>query len=187
MYNKLFTSILDSSIWLEPTHIRIVWITLLAAMDKHGYAAFSTVENLAKRAIVTPAQAAAAVQVLTSPDARAPGQVNDGRRIERVDGGFIILNSQKYRDIHDKELQKDANAKRVADWRARQAEKAERATKRGARGTTPAQAAAHHDAGQASYNRIKEAGGTEEQAMNGAAVASGDQKRNGSAANGNAS
>ena len=34
MYNKLFTKILDSSIWLAPDPVRLVWITLLAAMDE---------------------------------------------------------------------------------------------------------------------------------------------------------
>ena len=30
MYNKLFTKILDSTVWLEPDTVRIVWITFLA-------------------------------------------------------------------------------------------------------------------------------------------------------------
>jgi len=53
MFNKLYTKILDSSIWLEPAPTRIVWITLLAAMDIDGYAHFSAVENLELMAMVS--------------------------------------------------------------------------------------------------------------------------------------
>jgi hypothetical protein len=41
MYNRLFTKILDSSIWLEADTTRIVWITMLASMDEDGFAPFS--------------------------------------------------------------------------------------------------------------------------------------------------
>jgi hypothetical protein len=54
MYNKLFTKILDSSIWLEPQATRLVWITLLAAMDEDGFCPFASGLNLARRAKMTP-------------------------------------------------------------------------------------------------------------------------------------
>jgi len=99
MYNKLFTRILDSSIWLESHSTRIVWLTLLAAMDQDGMARFASGVNLARRAIVTPEEAAAALKVLESPDPHSSDRDNDGRRIERVPGGWIVLNASKYRAI----------------------------------------------------------------------------------------
>ena len=48
MYNKLFTKILDSSIWLESDGTRIVWMTLLAAMDQDGFAQFASVPKFRK-------------------------------------------------------------------------------------------------------------------------------------------
>ena len=68
MYNRLFTKILDSSIWLEPDSTRIVWITLLVAMDQDGYAHFSALENLAARAHVSLAKAKRAIECFESPD-----------------------------------------------------------------------------------------------------------------------
>ena len=53
MYNKLFTKILDSSIWLAPDPHRLVWITLIAAMDQDSLAPFACAENLAARARVS--------------------------------------------------------------------------------------------------------------------------------------
>jgi hypothetical protein len=67
MYNRLFTKILDSSIWLESDATRIVWITLLAAMDEDGYAPFSAKENLARRANVKMDALEKAITILNRP------------------------------------------------------------------------------------------------------------------------
>jgi hypothetical protein len=99
MYNKLFTKILDSSVWLEPHATRIVWLTLLAVMDEDGMCQFASVVNLARRAIVTTEEAGAALKVLESPDPHSSDPENDGRRIERVPGGWIVLNAVKYKSI----------------------------------------------------------------------------------------
>lgn len=117
MFNKLFTKILDSSIWLEPTSTRIVWITLLAAMDQDGYAHFSAIENLASRARVTPAEAEAAVECFLRPDPNSGNPANDGRRVERVPGGFLILNAQAHRDVISREVQREQTRLRVARHR----------------------------------------------------------------------
>lgn len=99
MYNKLFSKILDSSIWLEDMPTRIVWLTLLAAMDEDGFAHFSAVDNLALRSRVTLEQAQKAVGILSSPDANSCDPENDGKRVERVPGGYLVLNASKYRSL----------------------------------------------------------------------------------------
>lgn len=117
MFNKLFTKILDSSIWLEPTETRIVWITLLAAMDEDGYAHFSAMENLASRARVTMEQAEAAVKCLMAPDPNSGNPDHEGRRIERVPGGFIILNAERHRGIMNRVIEREQTRIRVARYR----------------------------------------------------------------------
>ena len=108
MYAKVFTSILDSSIWIEPHATRIVWFTLLLSMDADGFAKFSTNENLASRARVTLDECNAAVTLLNAPDPSSGDPEFEGRRIEKVPGGFMILNSAKYRalasDVSRREL-----------------------------------------------------------------------------------
>jgi len=99
MYNKIFTKILDSSIWLAPDPHRIVWITLIAAMDRHGIAQFACPENLASRARVSLKETKKAIESFESPDPYAPTQEFEGRRIERIDGGWLVLNAEKYRNI----------------------------------------------------------------------------------------
>lgn len=99
MYNKLFTKILDSSIWLEPIPTRIVWLTMIAMMDEQGFVQLAGVGNVAHRARVSLEEAAAAVECLEGPDPQSSDQDHEGRRIERVPGGWIILNAEKHRAI----------------------------------------------------------------------------------------
>jgi hypothetical protein len=117
MYNKLFTKILDSSIWLEPDATRIVWMTLIAAMDEDGFVQFASVANLAHRARVTLEDAKKAVLALESPDENSSDPDNEGRRLERVDGGWIILNATKYRELVTRTVAKEQTRRRVAKYR----------------------------------------------------------------------
>lgn len=120
MYNKLFAKILDSSIWLEPTPIRIVWVTLIAAMDQDGYAHFSAIGNLAARARVSVEDAQKAVECFIAPDPGSGDDENDGRRIERVPGGFFVLNAKKYKDIVTAESGRASTRERVRRYRENQ-------------------------------------------------------------------
>lgn len=121
MYNKLFTKILDSSIWMETTPTRIVWLTFIAAMDEIGFAQFASVANLAHRAIVSMEEAEMAIKCLESPDQNSADPDYEGRRIERVQGGWIVLNSKKYRDLVTKAIIQEQTRKRVAAYRKRNA------------------------------------------------------------------
>lgn len=117
MYNKIFTKILDSSIWLEPTTTRLVWLTFIAAMDEEGMVRFASVANLAHRARVTLKEAQAAVACLEGPDENSSDPDNGGRRIERVPGGWLVINANKYRDIVTRAVEKEMNRARVARHR----------------------------------------------------------------------
>jgi len=119
MYAKLFTSILDSTVWLEDNATRIVWITFLAAMDQDGFARFGSPQNVANRANVTLEEAKNAIRILSSPDSQNPQQDHEGRRIEAVSGGFFIINAQKYRDIQKDEDRKERDRLRQQEYRAR--------------------------------------------------------------------
>ena len=118
MYVKIFSKILDSSIWMESHQTRIVWFTMLAAMDEDGFAPFACAQNLAHRARVTDAECADALRVLEGPDANSSDPANEGRRVERVHGGWRVLNAQKYRDIATKEHMRESNRDRQRKSRA---------------------------------------------------------------------
>lgn len=119
MYNKIFTKILDSSIWLESNATRIVWVTMIAAMDETGFCQFASVANIARRANVEVTEASAAIHVLEGPDLDSFDPDNEGRRIERVPGGWIVLNAEKYRAIVTRAANQESTRKRVAKFRAK--------------------------------------------------------------------
>ena len=96
-YTKLFSSILDSTVWQESKETRIVWITMLVMKDRRQVVEAS-VPGLAKRAGVTIDEAEMALERLRTPDPYSRTQEHEGRRIENVDGGWLILNGERYRD-----------------------------------------------------------------------------------------
>lgn len=95
-YTKLFSSILHSTIWREPNHVRIVWITLLAMAGKESVAETST-PGLADAARVPLADCEDALNRLQQPDPYSRTGDDAGRRIRPVDGGWFIINHGKYR------------------------------------------------------------------------------------------
>jgi len=93
-YTKLFSTIVASTIWREPDHVRIVWITMLAMSNADGVVEAS-VPGLADLARVTVEQCEDALFRLRTPDPYSRTKDNEGRRIADVDGGFLILNRAK--------------------------------------------------------------------------------------------
>ncbi len=114
MYNKLFSKIVDSSIWLEPTPTRIVWLMFIAVMNEDGFVQFASVANVAYRARISDEDAEQAIKILEGPDPNSADDENDGRRIEKVPGGWIVLNAQKYRDLVTREMVREQTRIRVA-------------------------------------------------------------------------
>lgn len=118
-YTKLFGSILDSTIWLEDLHVKVVWITMLAMSDRDGIVEGS-IPGLAKRAGVAVPQCEESLDKFLAPDKYSRSQDFDGRRIEVVDGGWRLLNREKYRDKLDAEDQREKAAERQRRKRDRE-------------------------------------------------------------------
>mgnify|MGYP000039982435 CR=1 FL=1 len=113
MYNKIFTKILDSSIWLEPDATRIVWLTCIAAMDEDGFCAFAAPANLARRANVEMDACQKALVTLEGPDPNSSDPEHEGRRLERVPGGWVVLNAAKYRELVTRQFSRESTRIRV--------------------------------------------------------------------------
>jgi len=95
-YTKLFNSIVTSTIWLEKDRTRIVWITMLALADVNGEVQAS-IPGLAHVAGVPVEDCRAALTKFLSPDPDSRTKDDEGRRIEEIDGGWLLLNHGKYR------------------------------------------------------------------------------------------
>lgn len=96
-YTKLFQSIIHSTIWREPDHVRLIWITMLALADKKGTVEAS-IPGLADLARVTLEECEEAIEKLKSPDKYSRNQDFDGRRIDETPGGWLLLNHDYYRE-----------------------------------------------------------------------------------------
>jgi hypothetical protein len=123
MYSKLFTKILDSSIWMESDNVRLVWITMLAMKDEDGMVALSSIHNVAHRARVSLEAAEEAIKVLESPDKINPNQPHEGRRIERIGNMWMVLNAKEYDAIARREQMKEKNREYVRLHREKKAGK----------------------------------------------------------------
>lgn len=92
----MFSSIVASTIWREDDKTRIVWITMLALKDER-HVVEASVPGLADMARVTIKECEGALEKLSSKDRYSRNQEYDGRRIEKCDGGWRILNGEYYR------------------------------------------------------------------------------------------
>lgn len=117
-YSKLFSSIIHSTVWREPNHIRLVWITMLAMKDSDGIVEVS-IPGLADAARVEIDECEEALMRLSSPDKYSRTKDFEGRRIEEIDGGWIILNHDLYQEKNSNEDRKRKNAEKQKRYRER--------------------------------------------------------------------
>ncbi len=120
-FTKLFSSITESTIWCEPERTRLTWITMLAMADRMGRV-FASVPGLANRARVPVEDCQIALDTFLAPDRYSRTETNEGRRIEKIDGGWKLINHEKYRDMRDEESAKEAKRKYMANKRAKDKE-----------------------------------------------------------------
>lgn len=95
---KLDCGITDSSLWFEPPATRVVFITLLTKCDPSGFA--RCVRQAWERdSNVGHDDFERAVNCLESPDSNSRDSSNEGRRIQKIEGGWKVLNYQKWRQF----------------------------------------------------------------------------------------
>lgn len=118
-FTKLFTSITESTIWTEPDPVRLVWITMLAMADRKGRI-WASVPGLANRARVDVDKCEDAIGRFLKPDKYSRTPDHEGRRIEPIDGGWRLLNYEKYRSIRDEETVKESKRKYINSRRKKE-------------------------------------------------------------------
>lgn len=114
-WTPLWSTLTDSTVWRQSKEARILWITMLALKDQEGMV-LMPVPALADRARLTIEETEGALKVLSSPEKYSRTQEHEGRRIQPIDGGWMVLNHFKYRDEIKLEMQR-------AYWRKKQAER----------------------------------------------------------------
>jgi hypothetical protein len=119
---KLDLGVLDSSLWVEDAEVRITFITMLAMCDAVGLCA-ATAPGIARRANLPLGRVRTALAKLEAPDLESRTTDNEGRRIRRVNGGYLVLN---YVDYQQKDHGAAARARRYRERLKAQRERDER-------------------------------------------------------------
>lgn len=115
-WSPLFSSIVASSVWGQARHVKIVWVTMLALKDKNGFVEAS-IPGLARLAVVELEECRDALSVLESPDLDSKNKASEGRRIQTVEGGWMILGHERFQKKMHQISTRIGNAKRQARFR----------------------------------------------------------------------
>lgn len=117
-FTKLDEGILQSSIMAESCATFKVWIALLASCGSDGIARVSSV-FLASTCHLPLKSIDHSLEILSLPDTRSRSLIEEGRRIIRVDGGYFIVNYEKYRTFtysdHPESVRKREYRKRIKE------------------------------------------------------------------------
>jgi hypothetical protein len=96
-YSKLDCGIVDSSLWEMPHEYLRVWIAMLAKTDATGYVRVAA-PAMARLCHLTREDFDRIIDAYCAPDPESRTADHEGRRLEKVEGGWLILNYLKYRE-----------------------------------------------------------------------------------------
>ena len=100
VYNKLFKSIVASTIVSEPLATRWLWVTMISQADASG-CVWGSVPGLARLANIALHECETALECFLAPDPYSRTKDHGGQRIENIDGGWRLLNHAKYAAIRN--------------------------------------------------------------------------------------
>lgn len=115
----LWSTIVTSTLWGEAKEVKILFITMLAIKDLNGLV-MARADGLSRLANLTYDETVEAIRVLESPDKRSEdSQQFDGRRIQKIEGGWLILNHAKYREMISREGRREYQRNWMANKRTK--------------------------------------------------------------------
>ena len=122
VYAPLFNKVVDSSLWLETDLVVKVFLTMLAKKDS-DHVVRGNAFMIGQWSKKTEAEALEALAVLAAPDTkRLEPQPHEGRRIEKVEDGWLVLNGQAYEDLARKVARRFYKARKAREYREKEAE-----------------------------------------------------------------
>ncbi len=125
-FAKLDVGIVDSTMWMKPHDALRVWICLLAKCDSYGIVR-AAAPALAHLCFVTLDRFEEIIEELAAPDKHSRTPDNEGRRLQKIEGGWLILNYLRYRDMMQRKAA--SHAERQAKYRDKVKERDARVTR----------------------------------------------------------
>ena len=119
-FSPIFSKIVDSSLWDEPDYVVKVFLTMLAKKDM-DHVVRGNAYNIAVWSRKTEREVLDALKRLSSPDKkRLEPQPHEGRRIKKVDGGWLVLNGAEYRKLAQEVSERFRKARWAANNKGKQ-------------------------------------------------------------------
>ena len=123
----IWSLIVDSSLWEEDGDVVKVFMTIIACKDSlhvcpmDAYRIANRCNFRLADGSVDEEKAVSILDILSSPDKRRKrDQEDEGRRIRAVEGGWFVINGEKYRRWVSSEMKKANNRKSQQAHRDRQ-------------------------------------------------------------------
>lgn len=130
-YTKLFSSLLDSTVWALSKEARILWITMLVKKNR-AQIVEASIPGLAHAARLTVPETERALDELEKPDKYSQTKEHGGRRILKVDNGWFVVSGAKYRDMLSLEERREYQRQWQSEYRKRKKDSAQDGSKSGA-------------------------------------------------------
>lgn len=109
--------LLNSTLWEEAPEVRLVFISMLAIADRAGFVDCPAgVPTLARRINLPTDYIERALAILEAPDPRSRSKSEEGRRLLRKDGGWLVVTYMDHREYRTHK--QEADRKRIAAQRA---------------------------------------------------------------------
>lgn len=116
-WSPLFSKIVESSLWGEPDVVVKVFLTMLAKKDAQ-HRVMKNAYEIGQWARKSEREVIEAIKILCSPDTRRiEPQPFDGRRLTKIEGGWLVLNGQYYHDMMRTQKRKEYKRVKQAEYR----------------------------------------------------------------------
>ncbi len=118
-WNPWDDSLLSSSILAEGPDVVATWALLVASANRFGVSDL-TIPAVASLLRISDERSGKAFDVLSSPDKYSRNKEENGRRIIRMEDGWLLVSHAKYREKASRMGAADRQARYLARMKARQ-------------------------------------------------------------------
>lgn len=116
-FAKLDSGIVNSTLWVQPDDVLRVWIWFLSQADAYGVVR-TAAPALALICMKSVDRVREILAILEAPDPDSRSEVEEGRRIRKVPGGWQIVNYRAYRERVAADEKRENDRIRIAEKRA---------------------------------------------------------------------
>lgn len=120
-YSPIWSQIVDSSLWCEEDYVVKIFLTMIAKKDLDDVVRGNAF-NISNWAHKTEEETLKALKILSSPDKRRiEPQLFEGRRVQKVADGWLVLNGAYYREMMSKATRREYKKNKQQEYRERDA------------------------------------------------------------------